>query len=95
MTSQYVSNVMYVFLQTATKMLGLYAKLRELGHPNFLTSPMSTNLRFTLTFEEADQLVGYCICCDYISNYLMFQVIRILLYTKLMYNYFRADYFTV
>ena len=55
--------------KTATKVLGLYAKLRELGHPNFLSSSMMTIVRFTLTREEADDTVG---CCERTYIYLIF-----------------------
>jgi len=46
-------------LQTAKKLLDLFTKLRELGHPEFLQKDVEYSLHCTFTQEEADEMVSY------------------------------------
>jgi len=46
-------------LQTAKKLLDLFTKLRELGHPEFLQKDVKYCLHCTFTQEQADEMVSY------------------------------------
>ena len=46
-----------LIIQTAKKLLGLYSKLRELGHPDYLQRMVPHELKCSVTQDEADEMV--------------------------------------
>ena len=56
---QHIFMICWSCLQTAKKLLDLYSRLRELGHPSYLDGVLEQMLSCKFTPEEANEKVGF------------------------------------
>ena len=62
-TSKIASHIRSVFSsQTAYKLLDLYVRLRELGHPQYIQPLVNESLTCAISREDAEERVCVCVC---------------------------------